>query len=509
MGVLDERTIVAREKRNSTITAYYGPTERLREDLEVTDIRQRIRTFSQTNSDEVTVALGLLSTIKDITVVIHGAIGCSASMVGYQYRNQYSSNRQLKNGGSSINNQIGWYSTNLDERDTIMGGDEKLRTVVEHAYHDYKPKAIFVVGTCVVAINNDDMTAVILELQEELEIPIILINTDGFKSKAGINGSDIVLHGIGKHLISNQREITDQQNETEEKNVANHQGSINHESSSNQQNIQVNIISTSLNHQTKKELQHVFDKLGLKANIIPRYATIDEIRTANQSVASLALNSEEAEVLLQGLDERGIPSIKTQAPIGTKAISKWLNKLGKQLGIREKVEELIQEEDKKIQSYIAKQPLKGERVYIDLPASLAASTAELIEELGGEVVGITIPFVDEGNKENLRRWNKEIYVQVGDGQLFELANIFAKNQVTYYIAEQAKGGFMAKQGVIPISIGNKNIFFYQGIKTFVDSIQRAKRSVSYTRYISKDSVKPYSDSWTKKSTNWYIKQEVK
>ena len=59
MGVLDERKLVAREKRNSTITAYYGQVENLREDLEVSEIRQRIRTFSQTTSDELIVALDL------------------------------------------------------------------------------------------------------------------------------------------------------------------------------------------------------------------------------------------------------------------------------------------------------------------------------------------------------------------------------------------------------------------------------------------------------------------
>lgn len=480
MGVLDERKLVAREKRNSTITAYYGRVWSLREDMEAAEIRQRIRTFSQTTADELTEALDLLSTIKDIAVVIHGAIGCSASMIGYQFRN----NRQLKNDGITKNDTSAWYSTNLNERDTIMGGDEKLRTVVERAYHDHKPKAIFVVGTSVVAINNDDMTSVILELQEELEIPILLINTDGFKSKAGINGSDIVLHAIGKNLMPKQQ-ITDQQN------------------------IQVNIISTTLNNETKTEITNIFDKLKIKANVIPRYASIDEIQASNKSIVSIALNNEEGEVLLQGLEERGIPSIKSQAPIGTKAITKWLNQLGKHLGIQENTESFIQEEEKKIQSYIAKQPLKGERVYIDLPASLAASTTELIEELGGEVVGITIPFVDENNKEILKRLNKEIYVQVGDRQLFELANIFSKNQITYYISEQSKGSFVARQGVIPISIGNKNIFFYQGIKTLVKSIERAKRSESYTRYISENSINPYSDVWTKKSTNWYIKQEVK
>ncbi|WP_310603104.1 nitrogenase component 1 [Anaerosporobacter sp.] len=473
MGILDERKLIAREKRNSTITAYYGPTENLREDLEVTDIRQRIRTFSQTAADELTVALNLLSTIKDIAVVIHGAIGCSAAMLGNEFQNR----KQVE-----IDDTFTWYSTNLNERDTIMGGDEKLRATVERAYHENKPKAIFVVGTAVVAINNDDITSVILELQDELEIPIIQINTDGFKSKAGINGSDIVLHGIGKYLIANREDVSD--------------------------NL-VTIVGTTLSRQTKKETEQVLEQLGLQANVIPRYASVDEIRNTSKSVATIALNNEEAEVLLQGLGERGIPEIKAQAPIGTNAISKWLSQLGKQLSIQEKVEAFIKEEEKKVQSYIAKQPLKGERVYINLPASLAGSVVELVEELGGEVVGITIPFVDEGNKENLKHWKKSLYVQVGEGQLFELANIFAKNQVTYYISEQAKGSFGAKQGVIPIPIGNKNIFFYQGIKTFVESLTRAKRSVSYTNYIKDGSKKVYTDGWTKKSTNWYIKQEVK
>lgn len=481
MGVLDDRNLVAREKRNSTITAYYGQVENLRQDLEAIDIRQRIRTFSQTTSDELLVALDLLSTIQNIAIVVQGVIGCCASLIGYQFRNE----RQYKNEGDITNVKSTWYSTNLDERDTIMGGDEKLRTVIERAYHEQKPKVIFVVGTSVVAINNDDMTSVITELQEELQIPIILINTDGFKTKAGINGSDIVLHGIGRYLISQSQINTDNQIR------------------------QINIISSTLNYKTKKEVQRVFNKLGLQANVIPAYATIDEIQMANQSIASMALNSGEAEILLQGLEERGIPVINAPAPIGTKAIREWLHELGKYIEIQDTVESFIQEEEKEVQSYISNQPLKGEKVYIDLPASLVASTVELIEDLGGEVVGITIPFVDANNKESLRNLKKEVYVQVGDGQLFELANIFTKNQVTYYISEQAKGDFAVKQGVIPVPIGNKDIFFYQGIKTFVDSIHRAERSVSYSRHISKEAVSPYAKAWTKKSTNWYIKQEVK
>ncbi len=467
MGLLDERKVISREKRLSTITAYYGRNETLRDDVSVPEIRQRIRTFSQSSKDEILEALKLLSTIKDAVVIVHGAIGCCAAELGYYY----------DNGEATI-----WYSTNLNERDTIMGGDEKLRKTVERAYKKYKPKVIFVVGTPVVAINNDDINSVILELQEELEVKIISIYTDGFKSKAPINGIDIVLHGIAKYVVK----------KTEEKEDF------------------INLISISENQKSIDEITRLLKKLDLNVNVIPQFSSIDDIEKAGLAKVSIALNLDEADVLLKGLKEKaGVPYVKTLAPIGTNATALWLTELGKLLSIEDKVEALILLEEKGVEKYTCHQPFSGAKVYVDLNTSQAVSIAGLIEELGGELVGVTVSHIDDLNKSNLKEFEKEVFVGVGDGQLFELANILSKNKVDYYIGDSGKAAWLTSLGILPISVTNKILYGYQGIIEFIKTIKRAQRGKNFSDYLSENTKTPYKEAWLKRSTNWYIKQEVK
>lgn len=467
MGLLEDRKVVSREKRTSTITAYYGFNENLKQDVNVSEIRQRIRTFSQSSRDEITEALKLLSTIKDAIVIVHGAIGCSAAQLGYYYEN---------------GENIPWYSTNLNERDTIMGGDEKLRRTVERAYRKRKPKVIFVVGTPVVAINNDDVNSVILELEDELNVKIISIYTDGFKSKAPINGIDIVLHGIGKYIVEKPEDKGDF----------------------------INLISISENQKSINEITRLLKILALNVNVIPRFSSIEDIEKAGCAKASISFNQDEADVLLKGLQEKsGVPYVKSVTPIGTVATALWLTELGRLLGIEDKVEALIFEEEKRVEKYILNHPFKGAKVYIDLNLSTAAPFAGLIEELGGELAGVTLSHIDDLNKDNLKAFHKDIYVSIGDGQPFELANILTKNKADYYIGESGKTGWITSLNILPISIENKTLYGYEGIKDFINAINRAKRSRKFSDYIAQNTTLPYKETWIGKSTNWYIKQEVK
>ncbi len=469
MGLLEERKVISREKRTNTITAYYGINETLKEDVNVSEVRQRIRTFSQSTKDEITEALKLLSTIKDSVTVVHGAIGCSAVQLGYYY----------DNGEISP-----WYSTDLNERDTIMGGDEKLRKTVERAYKRHKPKVIFVVGTPVVAINNDDINSVILELEEELNVRIISIYVDGFKSKAAINGVDIVLHGLGKYLVKDTKE-------TEKEDF-------------------INLISVSENKKSIAEIIRLLNKLDLKVNVIPSFASIEDIEKASLAKASIAFNYDEADVLLKGLKEKaGIPFVKAPVPIGSAATALWLTELGKLLSIEEKVEALIQEEEKRIEKYSFRHPFNGAKVYIDLSTLVTISAVGFVEELGGEVLGVTLSHVDELNRGRLKDLKKDLSISVGDGQPFELANILNKNKADYYIGDRGKTGWIATIGVLPISIANKTLYGYEGMIEFVKAIKRANRSSEYEASIAQDKQLAYKDTWLSKSTNWYIKQEVK
>lgn len=466
MGLFEERKVISREKRVNTITAYYGRNEALRDDVSVPEVRQRIRTFSQSSGDEITDALRFLSSIGNTVTVIHGAIGCSAAELGYYY----------DNGEKGV-----WYSTNLNERDTIMGGDEKLRKTVERAYRRHKPKVIFVVGTPVVAINNDDINSVIQELEEELNVKILSVYTDGFKSKVPVNGIDIILHGLVKYVVKKS-----------------------------EQEDFINVISISESQKSIHEIIRLMTKLDLKVNVISRFSSIEAIEKAGAAKASVALNTDEADILLTALKEKaGIPYVKSPAPIGTAALAEWLTRLGRLLRIEEKTEALILEEEKRIEKYIFRHPFGGSKIYVDLRTSQAVSVAGLIEELGGELSGVTLSHIDDRNKGCLKRFEKDTMIEIGDGQPFELANILSKNEADFYIGEGGKTSWLTSLNILPISVENKTLYGYEGIIEFIKAIERAKRSRHFSEYLSQNTVTPYKESWLGKSTNWYIKQEVK
>lgn len=472
MGLLEERKVISREKRASTITAYQGINKVLKEDLSVTDIRQRIRTFSQGNKDEIIYALALLSRIKDAPVIIHGAIGCSTAEL-YFYKGAQEGT---------------WYSTDLNERDTIMGGDDKLRKTIEQVYYKYKPKIIFVVSTPVVAINNDDINSIILELEEEFDTKIISIYTDGFKTKAGINGVDIVLHSLTRYIGEGSEKL----------------------GAGAEEDDFINLISISENEKAIKEITRLLEKLNVRYNTIPQFGSVKDIDNARFAKASVAVIDDEADVLLNGLEEKfHIPAIKSTVPIGLKGTGEWLLELGKALGIQNRVNELINSEEERLRKYISKKPLARKKVFLDIDISAAAGLAEFIEELGGEVSGISISHIDSLNRNKLKELSKEVLFTVGDGQPFELVNILYKNKPDFYIGGSEHTGLVASLGILPIAVNSKILYGYEGAIQLIQAILKAEKRTGFAAYLAENTKEPYRESWLKKSANWYIKQEVK
>src|SRR5512136_3006953 len=113
MSTLRAKAPRSREKRLDSITAYYGEIQPLIDEYGTGNVPQRIRTFAQGSPDDLVYALRLLSGIRDAVTIIHGPRGCGAA-------------EHFFSGSGSDR----WAVTNLDERDTIMGADAKLRRAV-------------------------------------------------------------------------------------------------------------------------------------------------------------------------------------------------------------------------------------------------------------------------------------------------------------------------------------------------------------------------------------------
>ncbi|MDR1956530.1 MAG: nitrogenase component 1 [Treponema sp.] len=464
-----ENTVISREKRFFTLSAYQGKIRDLQNEWTVPEPHQRIRTLSQANSDDILEALRLLSTIPEAVVVIHGVIGCGAACLDFYQ------------GSSGV-----WYSTALHERDTILGGDEKLRRVLERAYREQHPRAIFIVGTPVVAINNDDINSVILELEAEFDTRIISIPSDGFKSKVAVNGIDIVLHAIGKYLVDTPTGGNAAPGEDF-----------------------VNLIAVSENRRGVDALVRLLTSIGCNAHGIPRFSPLSRIARAGEAKASIAINDSRADVFLRGLAEKtGVVFAESRTPVGITATSAWLLTLGKLIHREEAAQERINTETKKWRPVFSKKPLAGKRFFISLPAEEAAETALFLEALGADITGISIDAADETNREALTRLSGDLFVHVGNGQPFELANMVSKDPPDFYITGNGSAAWALEFGVLPVALEYQTLYGYEGAAELLQSIQAAGTRRGFADYLFANPRHPYKASWLKKNANWHIKQEV-
>lgn len=471
MSFVEERKVLTREKRLSTISHYNGTLKQLKSDVKGEEIPQRIRTFSQVAEDEVISAIGLLGKIGQSAIVVHGAIGCSASGV---YFNQ--------------DTPIQWYSTNLHERDTILGGDGLLRNAIYRACRELNPKTVFIVGTPVVAINNDDVNSVILELEDELNIKIISVYTDGFKTKTPASGYDIVLHALLKYIVAEGP----------------------HESGVHEDFI--NVVTVSENTENLLSIVNILSDLGINFRLLPQFSDIDGIGAARRAKATIVLNEDEGALFAEGLEDLfNVPYIRTNAPIGIKGTRDFIFTIAKVLNIEERAKVYTERKEKEIQALIRSEILKDKKIFLDANLYNLSEFSDLISGFGGKIVAAGIPYVDLQNRrylESLENIDDETPVVVGIGQLFEKANILNKTPADYYISLNYNAVFAAQYGCKPISLLKKGYYGYDGVKNFINLIKEADRQeVLQKKAANKDRF--YKPTWLKRSSNWYVKQEVK
>ncbi|GIM29774.1 oxidoreductase nitrogenase component 1 [Clostridium polyendosporum] len=471
MSLLARKKPQIRENRLNTLGAYLGDSDSLLNDIEKNDVKQRIRTFSQTSFDDIIYVLQAINSIKDSVVIVHGPVGCSAAQLHF-----------FSQGESSP-----WIVTNLNQKDSIMGGDEKLRKAVFTAYNRHKPKVIFIVATPVVAINNDDIQAVVIELKEELGVDIIPIYSDGFKSKNSITGYDLALHALVKYLVAEEE---------------------NHEKLDF-----VNLISISENAEDLKEIVGLLNNIGVKVNLLSRFASPESIKSASKAKLSININKDYGDYLGKALYERyNIPFIETSLPIGIKGTTEWLTEIASVTGTKKETEDFVNKAVSQLRAYIEKNKLNDVKVYVNLPTSLAFGVIELIKEFEGEVVGVTVGHIDDLHKkelENISKNKTDFKIHVANGQTFEEVNIVRKLKPDLYIGGLGQTAWIAKLGIPVVSVDSTGILGYSGITKFIHQINKALKNKAFVRYLGKATSSIYEESWIKKSANWYIKQEVK
>ena len=112
----------------------------------------------------------VLYPIADAIHIVHGPIGCASYT--WDIRGALSSGPELHRLS---------FSTDLQEKDVIFGGEPKLYHALVDLIDRYQPKAAFVYSTCIVGIIGDDVAAVCRRLEKEKGIPVLPVHSEGFK----------------------------------------------------------------------------------------------------------------------------------------------------------------------------------------------------------------------------------------------------------------------------------------------------------------------------------------
>lgn len=133
--------------------------------------------------------------LKDTVAITHGPIGC-----GY-YSWLTRRNRARRNEGEEHNFLSYCFSTDMQEKDIVFGGETKLKDAIREVVEIFAPKSIMICATCPVGLIGDDINAVAKWAEQEFGIKTIAFNCEGYKGVSQSAGHHIANNGLFKHVI--------------------------------------------------------------------------------------------------------------------------------------------------------------------------------------------------------------------------------------------------------------------------------------------------------------------
>lgn len=278
--------------------------------------------------------------------ILHSGAGCG---VGQLFGTLYA-------GGESAGGNEGGTSTPcscLVEEHVILGGEEKLRNLIESTIEIANDELFVVTSGCVPSLIGDDVDQVVEEFRDKAAV--IHVNAPGFKANSP-EGYNLFWDAIIEQLFP------DEAGDVEEKTV--------------------NIFGiVPYNHVYWKgdllTIKTLLESIGIKANIIfSEKNGLDHINKIPQAEYNIVVNPWLGVRAVEKLEEKyGIPFIKfPNVPVGAKQTAEFLRIVGEKLKVpNETVEEFIEQKE---DWYYRLLEYPGDAIILVCPNSFYAVAAE-------------------------------------------------------------------------------------------------------------------------------------
>lgn len=297
-----------------------------------------------------------LSKIGSLVILFHSPPGCSTGL-----RLLWGGAYSLKSiAGTQIESNCITLCTNMNERDIIYGGNEKLRKAILDIRKRYAPEHLVVLSSCCPGIIGDDIQGVIEQIKMEHGMNIGWLDTSGFKSWYWPNGYDLAHQYIVEHLIDEPEKVCDDV---------------------------VNIIPYgNASRADEIECGRLLEGMGLKPQFplaVP-HTSIDNIRVAAKAKANVMMCLTYGWNFCKMMSDRFDTQYSLEShPISSYYTKKWIRGIAKIFHKEREADILIKKEEEEIAREMdnLRTSLKGKKIAIsaghDKAPSLYAMALEL------------------------------------------------------------------------------------------------------------------------------------
>lgn len=499
MNFLGGKSAPAREDRLKANIAFGGVCRDIKNCKDRGCLNLAGRRFSQTQGCQFTLSLAILNTLRNAVIVMHSPIGCGACSTGNVGMSKtYKQQRDPKSEG------LIWLNTNLDESDVISGGEKKLRETILYADREFRPETIIVANGCVPALIGDDIDSILGDLQKQTAAILVPVNCEGFKTKVMATAYDAVYHGILKNYVRTPER---------RRNIIEDDWDRWNEAYRISKNVNIlNVGSMSLADET--ELKRLLNSLGLTVTFIPCYARPEDFSYSLETSLNVSICGTHDDYFVEHLKEKyDIPFIVDTIPIGRKNTARWIKKIAEHFGLEKEAELLIKNEDKALNESLEpfRKTLKGKKVFIGGGEVRIVATAEIIQDLGMEVVGFKGHHFDQFIEpvfdalENV----DDVVFDVATNQPFEQANLVRRLKPDVLIVHTGGNNIYAKHGLplLPLFGPSYNYLGYSGTFEVARRLNRIIRNSQFNKNIARNKAMPYKQEWYEKNPFTYIKEQ--
>lgn len=498
MSYIDEKVAPKREERLGACIALGGTACELKKKFGGGCLQDGDRGFCQGSICQLLPGTAILNSIPDSVVIVHGSLGCGGA--GHS-QNAGIRWRQVLKGDNNPRGTL-WLTTNLNERDVVSGGEEKLEQAILEADRRYRPASIIVVSSCVPGIIGDDIDGVAARLQPLVNGVILPVHCEGFKTKIMATAYDAIYHAISRNLLEVPEEeysIVDYEWEAAKEKI--------------RRSRLVNLLNvSSMGPTDEQELTRLLNALGLEVNIYPCFAHPEDMKYATQAALSISICPTHDDYFVKHLEEKyGVPYILQHMPIGIANTNLWLKQIAGFFGLEDVAEKVIAQENRELLEALApiKENQQGKKALLSAGEVRTFATAGFLQELGMEIVALRPYHYDEfgaGEIEKLAARQGDIPMNVATVQPFEAVNLIEKNRPDIYLGHNSDNVWAAKSGipVLPIYGGVYTYVGYSGAFDIARRINRILKNPAFNRNLRGNVRQPYHEQWFKEEPFKYI-----